>query len=53
MPDERNPEEALDDIGDKVAEGDEPSKSERDFLEGEEVDVEKDDGDLSNFDVTR
>jgi hypothetical protein len=53
MSDERDPEQALDEIGDKVAEGDEPSQSEREFLEGEEVDVSEDDGDLSNFDVTK
>ncbi len=41
MDDERDPEEALDEIGEKVAEGDEPSKSEREFLEGEEVDVDE------------
>ena len=53
MTEERDPEEALDDISEKKAEGDEPSQSEREFLEGEEVDVGEDDGDLSNFDVTR
>ena len=53
MTQERDPEEALGEIGEKIAEGDEPSKSEREFLEGEKVDVEEDDGDLSNFDVTR
>ena len=53
MREERDPEEALDEIGEKVAEGDEPASSEREFLEGEEVDVEEDDGGLSGFDVTR
>jgi hypothetical protein len=52
MAEERDPEEALDDISEKVAEGDEPSQSEREFLEGERVDLE-DEGDLSDFDVTR
>jgi hypothetical protein len=53
MTEERDPQEAIDDIREKTAEGDEPSSSEREFLEGEEVNVEKDDGDLSDFDVTR
>jgi hypothetical protein len=52
MSEERDPEEALQGISDKVAEGDEPSQSEREFLEGEEVELE-DEGDLSDFDVTR
>jgi hypothetical protein len=52
MNDERDSAEALDDISEKIAEGDDPSQSERDFLEGEGVELE-DEGDLSDFDVTR
>jgi hypothetical protein len=36
---ERDPEEAIDDIGEDVAEGDEPDADERAFLESEKVDV--------------
>ena len=35
--DVRDPEEAIRDITDRVAEGDEPSAEEREFLEGEGV----------------
>ncbi len=35
--DERDPEEALDDIGEKRAEGEEPSSEEREFLAAERV----------------
>jgi hypothetical protein len=45
MSDERDPQEAIEEIREEVEEGDEPSASEREFLEGEEVDVGKpDDG---------
>ncbi len=37
----RDPEEALADIGREVAEGDEPSPEEQEFLEGEEVGRER------------
>jgi hypothetical protein len=40
---ERDPEQALDEIGEKRAEGDEPSDKEREFLEGERVPLESDD----------
>jgi hypothetical protein len=39
MSDERDPEEAIEDIRDDVAEGDEPDPDERAFLESEKVDV--------------
>jgi hypothetical protein len=37
---QRDPEEAIDDIREDVAEGDEPSGEEREFLESEKVDVQ-------------
>jgi hypothetical protein len=40
---ERDPEQALDEIGDKRAEGEEPSDEERAFLEAERVPLESDD----------
>ncbi|MDQ3993983.1 MAG: hypothetical protein M3265_04230 [Actinomycetota bacterium] len=44
MPDEteRDPEETLDDITEKRAEGDQPSSEEREFLEAERVPLESD-----------
>jgi hypothetical protein len=39
---ERDPEQALDEIGEKRAEGDEPSEEERRFLEAERVPLESD-----------
>ena len=39
---ERNPEEALDEIEDKRAEGDEPSSEESEFLAAERVPLESD-----------
>ena len=39
---QRDPEEALDDIGGRQAEGDEPSPEEREFLEAERVPMESD-----------
>ncbi len=39
---ERNPEEALADIGSKRREGEEPSAEEREFLEAERVPAEPD-----------
>ncbi len=39
---ERDPEEALDEIQEKRAEGDEPSSEEREFLAAERVPVEAD-----------
>jgi hypothetical protein len=46
MPDEteRDPEETLDDITEKRAEGDQPSSEEREFLEAERVPLESDEG---------
>jgi hypothetical protein len=38
---ERDPEAAIDDIGDELASGDEPSPDEQAFLEGEKVDVDR------------
>ena len=40
----RDPEEAKDDIRSKLEEGEEPSADERQFLEGERVEVESDRG---------
>jgi hypothetical protein len=40
--DERDPEQALGEIGEKRAEGDEPSEEERVFLEAERVPLESD-----------
>ena len=40
--DERNPEEALDEVGEKRAEGEEPSSDEQAFLEAERVPLEGD-----------
>ncbi len=37
MAEERDPQEAIEDIREKVAEGDEPSGEEREFLENEGV----------------
>ncbi len=42
MSEERDPEQALDEIGDKREEGDEPSSEEREFLEAERVPLEPD-----------
>ncbi len=39
---ERDPEEALDEISDERAEGDQPSSEEREFLEAERVPLESD-----------
>jgi hypothetical protein len=44
MAEERDPEEALDEIEEKRAEGDEPSGDEREFLEAERVRLESDEG---------
>jgi hypothetical protein len=44
MAEERDPEEALDEIEEKRAEGDEPSGDEREFLEAERVPLESDEG---------
>ena len=41
---QRDPEEALDDIAGKRREGDEPSGEEREFLEAERVPLESDEG---------
>jgi hypothetical protein len=41
---ERDPEEALDEIREERAEGDEPSSEEREFLEAERVPLESDEG---------
>ena len=41
---ERDPEEALDEIGERHAEGEEPSGAEREFLEAERVPLESDEG---------
>ena len=37
----RDPEEALTDIGERAADGEEPTPEEREFLEGEEVGRER------------
>jgi hypothetical protein len=42
MDDERDPEQALDEIGEKRDEGEEPSADERKFLEAERVPLESD-----------
>ena len=39
---ERDPEQALDEIGEKQAEGEEPTGEERQFLEAERVPLESD-----------
>ncbi len=44
MAEERDPEQALDEIEEKRAEGDEPSGDEREFLEAERVPLESDEG---------
>jgi hypothetical protein len=41
---ERDPEQALDEISEKRAEGEEPSGDERRFLEAERVPLESDEG---------
>ncbi len=41
----RDPDEAIEDIREKAAEGDEPSGDEREFLESERVNLDPDEGD--------
>ena len=54
MSEQRDPDDAIEEIGEKLDEGDEPSREEREFLESEHVDPRPGDEDvLGRDDPTR